>query len=83
MKTTVELPDQLFREAKVVAAQRGQTLRQFLTEALAEKLESAKEPKSKPWMRHFGSLKEYKQEIERIDAIIEDEFERVDPAEWT
>ena len=38
MKTTVELPDALFRQAKALAATRGVTLRRLFTEALEEQL---------------------------------------------
>ena len=34
MKTTIELPDPLFRRAKVLAAQRGATLRDLVVEGL-------------------------------------------------
>jgi hypothetical protein len=34
MKTTIELPDPLFRRAKVLAAQRGTTLRNLVIEGL-------------------------------------------------
>ncbi len=34
MKTTIELPDTLLRRAKVVAAQRGATLRELVIEGL-------------------------------------------------
>ena len=36
MKTTLEIPDPLFRKAKSKAAERGQTLKQLVTEALQE-----------------------------------------------
>ena len=38
MKTTVEIPDSIFRGAKAKAAERGQALRKYVTEALQEKL---------------------------------------------
>ncbi len=38
MKTTLELPDAMFRQAKALAAARGVTLRRFFTEALEEQL---------------------------------------------
>ena len=38
MKTTVEIPDSLFRRAKSKAAERGQSLKEFMAEALQEKL---------------------------------------------
>ncbi len=34
MKTTIELPDPLFRQAKVLAARRGTTLRELVVEGL-------------------------------------------------
>ena len=34
MKTTIELPDPLFRRAKILAAQRGTTLRELVVEGL-------------------------------------------------
>ena len=38
MKTTLELPDALFREVKSVAARRGTTLKALITEGIREKL---------------------------------------------
>ena len=40
MKTTIEIPDLLFRQAKSRAAERGQTLKEFVTEALQERLQA-------------------------------------------
>ena len=36
MKTTLEIPDSIFRRAKSVAAERGIPLREFVTEAVKE-----------------------------------------------
>ena len=84
MKTTVELPDAAFRQAKALAAGRGITLKQFLTEALDEKLRrgvtttdgAATEP---AWMAGFGELSDLALENRRIEAIIEAEFETLSP----
>lgn len=38
MKTTLEMPDKLFRRAKATAAQRGQSLKQLVTVALEREL---------------------------------------------
>jgi hypothetical protein len=38
MKTTLEMPDELFRRAKTMAAQRGQSLKQLVTVALEREL---------------------------------------------
>jgi hypothetical protein len=40
MKITIEISDPLFRRAKSKAAERSQTLKEFVAEALQEKLAS-------------------------------------------
>lgn len=40
MKTTFDLPDPLIRRAKALAAEQGRPLRDFVAEAIAEKLQS-------------------------------------------
>ena len=80
MKTTLELPDTLFRKAKATAAARGQSLKDLFTEALHEKLaapnrrSSAQEP---PWMSGFGELKQLSKETVRLLQVIDSEFEVV------
>ena len=82
MKTTLEIPDPLLRKAKATAAEQGQTLKQFVTEAMQEKLDAKKIAASQPWMKSFGALKGYSAELRKIDAIIKEEFERIDPESW-
>lgn len=79
MKTTLEIPDALFRKAKVEAAARGQTLKQLVNEALQEKLTKPEQESEPAWMRFFGTMKERPEERRRMDAAIEEAFERVDP----
>jgi len=38
MRTSIDLPDELLREAKIAAVNRGVTLREFVTEALDREL---------------------------------------------
>jgi hypothetical protein len=38
MKTTVDLPDALFRRAKATAAERGMSLKSFITRAVEQSL---------------------------------------------
>jgi hypothetical protein len=78
MKTTLEIPDALFRRAKSAAAQRGIPLRELVSEALADKL-SAGRAEERPWMNSFGKLRGLRKESERINRIIEEEFERIEP----
>lgn len=77
MKTTLEIPDAIFRRAKSVAAERGIPLRAFISEALADKLR-ADNGKSKPWMSAFGKLRHLRKETARINRIIEGEFEQIE-----
>jgi len=82
MKTTLEIPDELFREAKAAAAQLGIPLRELVTEAITEKLRNGAAHNPKPWMACVGELRSLKKESARIDRIIEDEFGRVDLQDW-
>lgn len=78
MKTTLEIPDHLFRRAKAKAAERGQPLREYVTEALQEKL-SRPRAGATPWMRGFGALRRLRRETARIQRVIDREFEVVEP----
>ena len=77
MKTTLEIPDSIFRRAKSVAAERGIPLRALISEALAEKLR-ADNGSGKPWMAAFGKLRHLRRETATINHIIEEEFERIE-----
>jgi hypothetical protein len=78
MKTTLEIPDSIFRRAKSVAAERGIPLRQLVTEAVKEKLAQTRTPSEQPWMTAFGKLRRLRRETAKIDRIIEKEFEQVE-----
>ena len=77
MKTTLEIPDSIFRRAKSIAAERGIPLRALITEALADKL-TADNGNSKPWMEAFGKLRHLHRETAKINRIIEEEFEQIE-----
>lgn len=79
MKTTVEIPDKLFREAKSIAASHGQTLKTFLSEALREKLSAPRRSRS-GWPVPPPRLT--RGEMPRIQATIAGEFSRIDPEDW-
>jgi len=55
VKSTLEIPDPIFRRAKSVAAQRGIPLHALVTEAVTEKLAALKR-EEKPWVRLAGGL---------------------------
>ena len=82
MKTTIELPDVTFRQAKTAAAAHGMTLKQFFTEALEQRLrrcalESGNGGVEPPWMAGFGALRDLAGENRRVLEVIEEEFERL------
>jgi hypothetical protein len=83
MKTTLDIPDRIFRRAKAKAADQGIPLRQFVTDAVAEKLRVESPAAEKPWLRLAGRLRHLKKENVRINQVIEREFERIEPEEWT
>jgi thiamine biosynthesis lipoprotein ApbE len=80
VKTTLEIPDFLFRRAKSVAAERGIPLRQLVTEAVQEKLKTTS--RERPWMKHFGKLKHLHKERKQIEKRVEEAFEKIDREVW-
>lgn len=82
MKTTLEIPDAIFRRAKSAAAERGVPLREFVTEAVKEKLAARPKAAERPWMKQMGKLKHLHEETERINRIIEADSEKIDAEMW-
>lgn len=82
MKTTLEIPDTVFRRAKSKAAEQGMSLREFVTEAVREKLLADARAAEKPWVKHMGKLKHLHKETERINRLIEEDSERIDAEMW-
>lgn len=84
MKTTVELPDTLFRKAKAVAAEEGKSLKDFFKEAVRDRLQrpAIRQNSPKQWEAAFGGLRALHRENVRIDRVISAEFESIDQDEW-
>ena len=79
MKTTLEIPDPIFRRAKSLAAEQGIPLRQFVTEAVEEKVRGRITRGSKPWVKLAGKLRHLRKETLRVNRRIEQEFEGIEP----
>ena len=81
VKTTLEIPEPLFRKVKATAARQGRTLKQLVQEALSEKIArlDGATRQQKPWMVLAGELKHLRSENRRIERVIEAEFENVEP----
>lgn len=79
MKTTLEIEDDLFRRARAAAALRGESLEDFVSEALQSHLERQRSGASAPrgWRSVFGQAS--REEVEAVDAVVAADLEHVDP----
>lgn len=82
MKTTLEIPDQTFRKAKATAGALGIPLREYVTLAVEEKLSQEGRLPGKPWLECAGELSHLHGETLRIQKIIDEEFEQIEPEDW-
>ncbi len=81
MKTTIEIPDAIFRRAKAAAAANGQSLKAYFTDAIEGRLRQGVSG-AKPWEAGFGALRNLHRENRRIERLIAAEFEAIDEEEW-
>ncbi len=63
-----------------MAAERGIPLRQFVTEAVQEKLRTTSE--ERPWMKHLGKLKHLHKERKQVEKRVKQAFEQIDQELW-
>jgi len=82
VKTTLEIPDPTFRRAKATASALGIPLREYVTQAVEEKLRQGSRPPGKPWLECAGELAHLHEETVRIQKVIDAEFEQIEPEEW-
>jgi hypothetical protein len=87
VKTTIDLPQPLLRKAKSLSAERGESLKDFVAEAIQARINAlrtgrASEPPQPRWMAHFGELAPYRAEIEAMHKDIDAVFEKIDPKDW-
>jgi len=82
VKTTIEIPEPLFREAKAAAAARGESLRELVSSALRRHLaaQAGGGQETEGWRRVFGKARA--SDVARVDAVVAADLERIDPADW-
>jgi len=81
VKTTLEIPDDLFRRSKAEAALRGESLKDLVTEALQTFLDQPPNGSAqRGWRSVFGQAR--REETDAVDAVVAAELESVDPDEW-
>jgi hypothetical protein len=67
---------------KTAHAGLGIPLREYVTQAVEEKLSLGQRP-GKPWLECAGELAHLHKETMRIQKIIDEEFEQIEPEDWT
>jgi hypothetical protein len=84
VKTTLEIPEPLFRQLKISAAKQGKTIRAVVNEALTEKLNRTQHGVEDvpAWRVAFGGLRRLHDETAKINQDLSTEFSRVNPEEW-
>lgn len=85
MRTTIDLPDPLFREVKSTAAKQGMLLKDYITAALRDKLEKTPRTAEKPWMKFAGIATHdpaMVEELKRIEQIVDANFNQIEEEEW-
>jgi hypothetical protein len=82
MKTTVDIPDSLLRQAKARAALKGTSMRDFFVQAIEARLDAEQKRPRKPhgWRAVFG--KAPKGSAAEVQATIDEEFGKIDPDDW-
>jgi len=77
MRTTVEIPDDLFREVKARAARKGTTLKDYIVEALSRRVGGERESADRVELPLFGAKDDSSLEVtnETIRRIEEEEEE--------
>jgi len=83
MKTTLEIPDPTFRKAKATASSLGIPLREFVTQGVEEKLALGSQRAGKPWLECAGELAHLHKETLRIQKLIDEEFDQIEPEDRT
>ena len=80
MKTTVEIPDDLYRRAKSRAAESGQSFRSLLVDALRARLYDEGNTTSLDDV--FGALAAEKDAVYQVQRSVDRDLKQVDPDEW-
>ncbi|MEX2316733.1 MAG: hypothetical protein WD669_06250 [Pirellulales bacterium] len=82
MKTTVEVPDRVYRQIKARAASRGQTIKAFVLDALQDKLAKEKRSNGRKsgWRAVFGKAK--KADVEAVQRAIDEKFSLIHLEDW-
>ena len=84
VKTTLEIPKATLEKAKSMANSQGMSVHRLFVEAIEEKVRRGKPARNREprWMRlagAFGKTRATRTETRRIQKVIDEEFERIEP----
>jgi hypothetical protein len=82
VRTTIDIPDDLYRELKIQAAKQGTTLRDLVLRGAKEQVRGEIKEGEENWRPWFGALRHLHEDTLRIQAFIDEEFSKIDPEEW-
>jgi hypothetical protein len=86
MKTTIELPEELFRRAKAAVARRGGTLREFFTRAAERelrRLEAGDRDRAPDWHRLLQEPSpDERKALDEVDSVVAEAFDDIDETTW-
>ena len=80
MKTTIELDEHVYDEAKAYARQSGKSVNAVLAEAISDKFTREPEPQVPGLMSVFG--KADREAVAEVQRIIDEEFSKINPDDW-
>jgi hypothetical protein len=77
MKTVIDIPDALVRLAKSASEEQGITLNDLIIDGIRLKLKQSN--KDKPWIASFGRMRHLQPETDRLNRILAEEFNTLQP----
>ncbi len=75
--------DALFRQAKATAALRGESLKEFVTSSISERLQqlTPTPAQRRGWRKVFGQAA--REEVDEVDRIVAAELQDIDQESWS
>jgi hypothetical protein len=78
LKTTLDIPDDILRNAKAAAAVRGETLRDYVIAAIESQIVLYESSQSRSGWKSVFSLAR-PSDVAAIDRVVSRDLERIDP----
>ena len=78
MKTTLDLPDEVLKDAQASAASRGESLQDYVAAAVESRLRE--ERPRKGWRSVFGAA--HPNDVIAVDEIVSRDLETIVPDDW-